>query len=155
MTTEQNASGLLAHIEAKCDEARQQAIEWREAIRVIPNPDADYFELHPATDYLTSVISTLAGYEKNSAQKFACYFLSKLSRADDGSILFNGADKEACHKGLDFLRKKMRAASIGGDDAGAVAAVMDHDAFVWLFALVYDDIVAELPLSVLVRQGIA
>jgi hypothetical protein len=127
----------------------------REAIKDIPSPDAEYFELHPAADYLTNVVSMFADYDEINARKFACHFLSKLSRADDGSILFNGADKAACHKGLDFLRKKMRAASISGDDAGAVAAVMDHDAFVWLFALIYDDVTAELPLAILVREGIA
>ncbi len=150
-----NTEEIASRLEAECEEARQQANEWREAISRIEKPHAGHFEHHPAFDQLAEIISLFAHYPEKDAKAMASQFLLHLSRDDSGAILFKNAGPEQAHKGLDFIRARMKAASISGDDIGAVSALYQHDAFAHLFALTWDDVIGKLPLAVLIREGVA
>lgn len=147
-------------LEASVGKKREAVQDWNERVEAFRSQtDAAIptyrFKEHSAFADLKSIIEMIfIGAEEDETGDYVSRILSKVSKDQDGTILFDGKGRKTFHAWIDAARRARIAASERGDIAGCGLADQNFQLGSYLDCIFWEDgPVSQIPVSIAVREA--
>ena len=147
-------------LEAAVSKKREGVQVWNERVQAFrTQTDAAIptcrFKEHSAFADLKSIIEMIfIGAEEDETGDYVSGILSKVSKDQEGMILFDGKGRNTLHGWIDAARRARIAASERGDIAGCGLADQNFQLGSYLDCIFWEDgPVSQIPVSIAVREA--